>query len=179
MKTIAIFDQPIPGQSLTGEPKNNPWEQPAEMSSVEDAVAYYIEGMANQDVIDDLAACCEAGLSLQPIVNTIVSASTMSGIHSVDVGMLVKPVIHEFLKQAITSMGVEVKDDGKDYQKEAEERELQRFNAIVGSYLSDNPDDGTDPGKRMLSELVEKQPEEEDTPEDIPEEKPKGLMAKG
>ena len=117
MKTIAIFDQPIPGQSLTGEPKNNPWEQPAEISSVEDAVAYYIEGMANQDVIDDLAACCEAGLSLKPIVNTIVSASTMSGIHSVDVGMLVKPVIHEFLKQAITSMGVEVKDDGKDYQK--------------------------------------------------------------
>ena len=42
-------------------------------------------------------------------------------------------------------------------------------------YLKDNPDDGTDPGKRMLSELVEDQPEEEDTPE----EKPKGLMAKG
>ena len=71
MKTLAIFDQPIPGQSLTGEPKNNPWEQPAEMSSVEDVTMFYIESMANQDVIDELAAVCQAGLSLKPIVNTI------------------------------------------------------------------------------------------------------------
>ena len=90
--------------------------------------------------------------------------------------MLVKPVIHTFLKQAIKSVGVEVSDDGRDYQKEAEAKELQRFQVLVGAYLKDNPDDGTDPGKRMLSELVEQQPEEEDTPE---EEKPKGLMAKG
>lgn len=175
MKTLAIFDQPIPGQSLTGEPKNNPWEQPAEMSSVEDVTMFYIESMANQEVIDDLAAVCQAGLSLKPIVNTIVGAGTMNGIHSVDVAMLVKPIIHEFLKQAITSLGVEVSDDGKDYQKEAEDRELQRFQAIVGAYIKDNPDDGSDPGKRMLSDLVEEEPEEEDTPE----EKPMGLMAKG
>lgn len=172
---IEIFDQPIPGQSLTGEPKNNPWEQPAMMSNVEDVTMFYIGGMANQEVIDDLAAVCQTGLSLKPIVDTIVSSGTMNGIHSVDVGMLVKPVIHEFLKQAITSVGVEVSDDGRDYQKEAEAKELQRFQAVVGAYLKDNPDDGTDPGKRMLSKLVEEQPEEEETPE----EKPKGLMAKG
>lgn len=172
---IEIFDQPIPGQSLTGEPKNNPWEQPAMMSNVEDVTMFYIGGMANQEVIDDLAAVCQTGLSLKPIVDTIVSSGTMNGIHSVDVGMLVKPIIHEFLKQAITSVGVEVSDDGRDYQKEAEAKELQRFQAIVGTYLKDNPDDGTDPGKAMLSKLVEEQPEEEETPE----EKPKGLMAKG
>ena len=172
---IEIFDQPIPGQSLTGEPKNNPWEQPAQMSDVEEVTMFYIGNMANQDVIDDLAAVCQTGLSLKPIVNTIVSSGTMNGLHSVDVGMLVKPVIHAFLKQAITSVGVEVSDDGRDYQKEAEAKELQRFQAIVGAYLKDNPDDGTDPGKRMLSELVEEQPEEEETQE----EKPKGLMAKG
>ena len=176
MKTIAIFDQPIPGQSSTGEPKNNPWEQPAQMSDVEEVTMFYIGNMANQDVIDDLAAVCQTGLSLKPIVDTIVSAGTMNGLHSVDVGMLVKPVIHTFLKQAIKSVGVEVSDDGRDYQKEAEDKELQRFQVLVGAYLKDNPDDGTDPGKRMLSELVEQQPEEEDTPE---EEKPKGLMAKG
>lgn len=172
---IEIFDQPIPGQSLTGEPKNNPWEQPAMMSNVEDVTMFYIGGMANQEVIDDLAAVCQTGLSLKPIVDTIVSSGTMNGIHSVDVGMLVKPVIHEFLKQAITSVGVEVSDDGRDYQKEAEAKEVKRFQAIVGAYLKDNPDDGTDPGKAMLSKLVEEQPEEEKTPE----EKPKGLMAKG
>ena len=172
---IAIFDQPIPGQSSCGEPKNNPWEQPAEMSDVEEITKYYINNMANDDVIDDLAAVCQAGLSLKPIVDTIVSVGNMNGLHSVDAGMLVKPVIHEFLKQAITSTGVKVEDDGKDYQKEAEEKELQRFQVVVGSYLNENPSDGMDAGKELLSDLVEDKPEEEDTPE----EKPKGLMAKG
>ena len=172
---IEIFDQPIPGQSLTGEPKNNPWEQPAEMSNIEDITKFYIERMANSEVIDDLAAVCQAGISLKPIVETIVSTGNMEGIHSVDAGMLVAPIIHEFLKQAITSTGVTVKDDGRDYQKEAEEREIQRFQVVAGKYLNENPSDGTDPGKELLSELVEDQPEEED----ISEDKPKGLMAKG
>jgi len=41
--------------------------------------------------------------------------------------------------------------------------------------LNENPSDGMDAGKELLSDLVEDKPEEEDTPE----EKPKGLMAKG
>lgn len=172
---IEIFNRPIPGQSLTTEPKNNPWEQPAQMSDVEDITMFYIERMANDQVIDDLAAVCDAGISLKPIVETIISSGTMRGIHSVDAGMLVAPIIHEFLKQAISSTGVEVKDDGRDYQKETDEREMQRFQLIAGKYLNENPDDGTDPGKNLLSELVEDQPEEEDTTED----KPQGLMAKG
>ena len=36
MQKLSPFDRPIPGQSLTGEPRNNPWEQPAMMSDVED-----------------------------------------------------------------------------------------------------------------------------------------------
>ena len=175
MQKLSPFDRPIPGQSLTGEPRNNPWEQPAMMSDVEEITKFYIERMANQEVIDDFAAVCQAGISLKPIVETILSSATMRGIHSVDAGMVVAPVLHEFLKQAITSQGVEVKDDGRDYQKEAEEKELTRFKILVGKYLNENPDDGTDPGKQMLSELVDEQPEEEETPEG----KPKGLMAKG
>jgi len=172
---IEIFSRPIAGQSLTTEPKNNPWENPAEMSDVEDITMFYIERMGNDEVIDDLAAVCDAGISLKPIVDTIISSAVMKGIHSVDAGMIVAPIVHEFLKQAITTTGVTVKDDGRDYQKEADQKELQRFQLAVGKYLNENPDDGTDPGKELLSELVEEQPEEEDTPED----KPQGLMAKG
>ena len=91
--------------------------------------------------------------------------------HTVDAGMLVSPVIHQFLKQAITMMGIEVDDEGIDYQKEAEDRELERFQILALKYLEENPD-SADPGKQLLSEVVE----EEQTPE---ENKPQGLMAKG
>ena len=36
------FDRPIPGQSLADEPRNNPWENPAEMADIEDVTKYYI-----------------------------------------------------------------------------------------------------------------------------------------
>jgi hypothetical protein len=71
-------------------------------------------------------------------------------------------------------MGIESKDDSIDYEKEANQKELDRFKVLAGQMLNGNVD-MDDPGKELLSELVEDQPEEEDTPE----EKPMGLMAKG
>jgi len=168
---ITPFDRPIPGQSLTGEPKNNPWENPAQMSEIEDVTKFYIERLANQEVVDDIAVLCQSGIPLKPIVQSIVSSGNLRGMHTVDAGMLVSPVIHQFLKQAITMMGIEVDDEGIDYQKEAEDRELERFQILALKYLEENPDDA-DPGKQLLSEVVE----EEQTPE---QSKPQGLMARG
>lgn len=174
MAIAGPFDRPIPGQSLTGEPKNNPWEQPPQMAEIEDVTKYYINRLANQDVIDDFAAMCEAGVPLKPIVESVTSQGTVRGLHTVDAAMLVGPVIHQFLKQAIEAQGTVVDDDGIDYQKKAEANEMQRFMLLATKYLNENPDDN-DPGKELLSDLVEEQPEEEDTPE----EKPMGLMSKG
>ena len=53
---------------------------------------------------------------------------------------------------------------------------MQRVQLLTAKYLSENPDDGMDEGKKVLSEMAEAgEPEEEVTPE----EKPMGLMAKG
>ena len=175
MAIAGPFDRPIPGQSLTDEPRNNPWEQPPQMAEIEDVTKYYINALANQDVIDDFAAMCQAGVALKPIVESITSMGMLRGLHTVDASMLVSPIIHEFLKQAIESMGVEVDDDGEDPQEKADKAEMNRFLLLATRYLDENPDD-SDPGKQMLSDLVEEQPEEEAAPED--EEKPQGLMAK-
>ena len=73
------FDAPIPGQSLTDEPGNAPWEKPAEISSVEDTVKYYINKLADQDVMDDLAVMFDAGLTVKPFVKTMVQAGVYAG----------------------------------------------------------------------------------------------------
>ena len=112
----------------------------------------------------------------EAVVTSIVSSGNLRGMHSIDAGMLVAPIIHQFLKQAVQATGVDVKDDSMDYQKEAEQSELDRFQMVALSYLKDNPDD-SDPGKQMLQELVEEQPEEEMTPSE--ENKPMGLMSRG
>ena len=176
MAIAGPFDRPIPGQSLTDEPKNNPWEQPPEMDTIEEVTKYYINNLANQDVIDDLAAMCQVGSPLKPIVQSIVTSGQMRGLHTVDNSILVSPIIHEFLKQAIEAMGVEVDDDGTDPQAEAEAAEMRRFQLLAEKYLNEDPD-AADPGKQLLQEIVDEA--EEAGAEEAPQEKPQGLMAKG
>lgn len=176
MAIAGPFDRPVPGESLTDEPKNNPWETPPEMDTIEEVTKYYINSLANQEVLDDLAAMCQVGSPLKPIVQSITTSGQMRGLHTVDNSLLVAPIIHEFLKQAIESMGVEVDDDGTDPQAEAEAAEMRRFQVLAEKYLNEDPD-AADPGKQLLQEIVDEAEEAE--AEETPEEKPQGLMAKG
>jgi len=176
-----LFNRPIPGQSLTGTPRNVPWEQPAEMSSMEDVTKYYIERLADEDIIDDFGAMCQAGVPLAPIVESLYMQGAMRGLHTVDAGILVAPIIHTFLKQAISSLGITVRDDGSDPKKRAEEKEMERFMLVATKYLTDEGDDTSDPGKAIISELVnEDTPDMEEEPmQEVTQEAPSGLMARG
>ena len=99
--------------------------------------------------------------------------------------MLVAPVIHTFLKQALGSMGITAKDTNADPKKKAEDKEKQRFLLLANKYLLEEGDDTSDPGKAMLRELidqeepVEDEPMEDMAPVETVEEEPTGLMARG
>lgn len=182
------FDAPIPGQSLTTEPKNAPWEQPPKMADVEDVAKYYIERVANPDVIDDFAALCEAGAPLKALVESTYMQGVARGLHTIDAGLLIAPMLTAFLKASIEDMGISVDLDGRDLEKEATEKERKRFAILAMKYMNENPDE-SDPGKQMISEMVEENQEEssgteepnevEGPEEEMQEEKPMGLMAKG
>lgn len=171
MAIAGQFDRPIPGQSLTMEPRNNPWEQPPQMAAIEDVAKYYIERLANQEVIDDFTAMVQAGATLEPIVESTYMQGVMRGLHTLDAGMVVAPIIHQFLKAAIEAQGVSVPDE-KDFQAEADEAEMNRFLMVASSYL-DRDDVEEDAGTAMIQEMVATQEEEP------AEEAPTGLMAKG
>ena len=183
------FDKPIPGQSLTTEPKNVPWEQPPKMAELEDVARYYIERIADDNVIDDFGALCDSGVPLSALVETIYLTGVSKGLHTLDAGMLVAPMIHSFLKAAITDMGIEVIDTDEDPQAEAEDREMNRFMILATKYLEQEDADMSDPGMQMVQEMVEEGQEEasgmeepnevEGPEEEMQEEKPMGLMAKG
>tara|TARA_R110000744_G_scaffold90216_2_gene175215 strand:- start:1012 stop:1572 length:561 start_codon:yes stop_codon:yes gene_type:complete len=181
-----FFDRPIPGQSLTMEPGNNPWEQPSQYSDIEDVTKFYINSLANQEVLDDFGAMCSAGVPLAPIVESIYLQGVSRGIHTVDAGMLVAPIIHTFLKQALESMGITVKDTGADPKKRAEEKEMNRFRLMATKYLLEEGDDTDDPGKVMLRDIIdqeeesvqEEEPMDDMAPVETIEEEPTGLMAR-
>ena len=92
------FDAPIPGQSLTSEPKNRPWRNPPQLDTVEDAMEYYFPKLSDPNFAPRLLDVMERGIPLTSLAEVIVTGGAMEGIHSIDVGMLVAPILVEFMK---------------------------------------------------------------------------------
>ena len=179
MPIAGPFDRPIPGESLTGEPRNNPWEQPAQMSDVNEVAMYYLERLNNDEVLQDFGTMIQAGVSLAPIVETTYMQGVMRGLHTVDAGLVVAPVIHAYLKASLEDMGIAVKDSSVDPQKKAEDAEMQRFMMTASAMLDKEETETPDQGQQMVQDMVDTQEGEPVEEEMTPEEKPMGLMAKG
>lgn len=91
------FDRPIPGQSLTAELGARPWQTPYQYSTVEDALEYYIPRFANEQVSEQVLDVLEMGVPVTTLANVIQMSNVMNGLHTIDVGMLVLPVIMEMI----------------------------------------------------------------------------------
>ena len=90
-----MLDAPIAGQSLTAELGNRPWQQPPQYTTVEEALEFYVPRLANPETLDDLFDVMETGVPLTTIANAMQSAGVMQGKHSLDVGILIMPVLIE------------------------------------------------------------------------------------
>ena len=88
-----MFDAPIPGMSLTHELGARPWQSPAQYPTVDKAIEYYLERMSTDEFMDQIADVLEMNVPVTTLANTIQLAGVMDGKHSVDVGMLVMPLL--------------------------------------------------------------------------------------
>jgi len=92
------LDAPIPGMSLTHELGARPWQTPPEMATVEDAIDFYIPRIGNPKTINQVLGLLESGTPLTNIAETMTLVGTMEGKHTVDVAVLMNPIIVEYLK---------------------------------------------------------------------------------
>ena len=101
-----MFDAPIPGMGMTHEVGGRPWQTPPQHSTVEEALDFYIPRLTSEDFIDQLLDVIEMGVPLTTIANSLQLSSVMQGKHSVDVGILVLPVLVELLSYIAESSNV-------------------------------------------------------------------------
>ena len=106
MSNQPSFDAPIPGQSLTMELGSRPWQNPSRFTNVDDTIDYYMGRMSSEEFMVQLAEVLESGVPVTSIANSIQLSSVMEGVHTVDVGMLVLPMIMEMLMMIGDSAGV-------------------------------------------------------------------------
>jgi len=103
----ASLDAPIPGEGLTHELGDRPWQKPAQLTSVDEVMPFYREKIMDEEFIPNLLQVIEMGMPLTTIANAMQSAAVMEGVHSIDVGVLMLPIVVEMLKFVAESNKVE------------------------------------------------------------------------
>lgn len=91
------LNAPIPGESLTAELGSFPWQRPSRFSSVNETVQHYSRQLSDPIVSSELVSLLDSGVTVKEISNTLVNASVMEGIHSLDVGVLTAAVVYEMI----------------------------------------------------------------------------------
>ena len=102
-----MIDAPIAGQSLTAELGNRPWQQPPQYTTVEEALEFYVPRLTNPEMLDDLLNVMETGIPLTTLANAIQSSGVMEGKHSLDIGILIMPVLMETMAYLAEEAGIE------------------------------------------------------------------------
>ena len=156
---MRTFEAPIPGQSLTDSPKNAPYERPPETADPIEAVDIHLANLTKEGAMEDVLYFLEMGVDLQTMVQGILRSGVVAGIHSLDVSLIIAPVIHEYIKGFADASELEYNEGFDD--KEANE---------VISYQRD-----VARAKKILDKMKEEQgmapmPEPEMEPEMEPEE---------
>ena len=169
---VSNFGAPIPGQSLTTTPKERPWERASATSTIDQALGYYFKNFRDPEIIDDIMTVVDMGIPLQPIVKTLYMSSVMNGIHNLDVGLVVAPVLTEFLAAVAKTYEIDFKYsavDPQDQRKEKEQKKVEMMLRVAidrGIEAGGEDDRGVQLLKDMATALEEQGATEVETKED-------------
>ena len=159
------FDRPIPGMAMTHEVGARPWQTPPALTTVEEATNYYAERMGTDQFKAQLFDVMEMGVPLTTLANTIQLASVMEGMHTVDVGILMMPILVELMIAIGDSAGVK-------YQTGMEGMENER-GTVANRIISDMARE-----RDMTQEDMPMAETEEMIQEEQPQEEAKGVMSR-
>ena len=111
-----ITNRPIPGQSLTTTPKNAQYEQPPLIVDPEEALQLHLKRLSKPRSMEDILEFIDTGVDVRTIVEGILRGAVLNGIHSIDVSLIIAPVIHEFVRGLPLAAGIDFEDGFEDQQ---------------------------------------------------------------
>ena len=97
-----LFSAPIPGQSLTDEPGNYPWEHAPKNTDPETIVNDLFLRMTKPEALEEILTMLDAGVPVEAIVRVMVFTGFAEGEFNPDVGF----IIIEPLMEAVATIGL-------------------------------------------------------------------------
>jgi len=155
------MDYPIAGQGMTAELGSRPWQNPPQFTTVEESMDWYLERFDNPEIVQELLSVMESGVPISTIANSMQLGAVLQGVHSIDVGMLVMPILIEIMKTLAE------KTDTKYVMGDEPEETDRASDAVLDSAVN-----------KIKGMNLEDMPEEEMMEEEEPQEEPVGLMAR-
>jgi len=124
------FSAPIPGQSLTDEPGNYPWEHPPKNTDPETIVNDLFMRMTQPEALQEILVMLDAGVPVEAIVRVMVFTGFAEGEFNPDVGfIIIEPLMEAVatigLRAGIKNLKLSISDTGnKDFRKTMSELKL-------------------------------------------------------
>jgi hypothetical protein len=154
--------------SLTKEPGNAPWEQPPLYNTVEESLAFYLEKFNDEETLDELMFTLEVGYPVDAMVDFLTSHSVMEGYHSVDVKMILSPVLHEYIMSLADAAGVKYTEElGLTKEERMAERDKKRSQVLFTKMM----EEGGEPSPAMVDQaedLLEGETSSDENEEEAP-----------
>jgi hypothetical protein len=153
------LSRPVPGQSLTHEVRARPWQNPPQFNTVEESMDWYLERFDNPELVEEMLSIIENKVPLSVIANSMQLGAVLQGVHSIDVGVLITPIIIEILRTLAekTDTDYVIGDEPEDTDRPSD--------AVIESAVN-----------KIKNMPIENKVEEEEIEED--DEEPMGLMAR-
>ena len=124
------FSAPIPGQSLTDEPGNYPWEHAPKNTDPETIVNDLFIRMTQPEALQEILVMLDAGVPVEAIVRVMVFTGFAEGEFNPDVGfIIIEPLMEAVatigLRAGVKNLKLTISDTGnKDFRKTMSELKL-------------------------------------------------------
>jgi hypothetical protein len=165
MNKEILTDMPIAGESLTPELGSRPWQSPPQFNTPEQAIKHYFTRITDPEDSAGIINALEMGVPVETLTEVIQLGGVMEGLHTIDVGVLISPVIAETLIQLAEKSGIKytVEDKEKPEEKMPEDIDVRLATMDL------------EPSVKSVDEIMTGKEEPVD---EVKKEEPKGLMAR-
>ena len=151
---MELLKAPIPGQSLTDEPNNYPWENPPEISDPQEAIEMHLSKFNDPKVLDNMLDLLDMGFPVRALAESILTTSVSAGWHSIDVSLVIAPFMHEHIISIANEAGVNYEEGLDEPKADIEAKKRERIRSRVAAALKTTPEDDKDAGYDMAMEAL-------------------------
>jgi len=115
---VDLVSYTAPGISWTAPEKSRPWLQPPQLTDISRVALYYIATISDEEIMDDMMDSLETSIPLAVIAQAMMLNGVSNGVHTLDAGILVMPVIIEMIESLAISHKVKYVIYPDDYDKQ-------------------------------------------------------------